>query len=354
MQHSFVTTRALSTLKTSPKARTSFRGRISPSQSKRSPSLPSSHRTRLSEELRGAAIAPLAQQIPSSPCPPHIPLRQKGRRLETSFLCRGQCDGNSPGGAGAAAGAARGPGFRPLSGLDEPGQLQPPTAEPKPPPRPKGAAPNPNPLPHPGLQLQLRAPQGPGSIRNPPAAVGTPRSPLGLGNQGHHNTTKATTKPETGGIFHCTGKARTPSWQKTISPGPALRVKRSPRGAGPALNPYFLLQMGGARVQLLQLTSAAGKPCKDPRKPGLLRTLLTAAEQGRVAGAEPLKVTNPSPNLGLPLKSVPVLAFASHFRGLREGKLSLAALLHDRGGDRSCFSLKTPQNHTHCKGLRCF
>lgn len=70
-------------------------------------------------------MVPLAQQIPSSPCPPHIPLRQKGRRLETSFLCRGQCDGNSLGGAGAAAGAARVLGFRPLSSQDEPGQLHP-------------------------------------------------------------------------------------------------------------------------------------------------------------------------------------------------------------------------------------
>lgn len=45
--------------------------------------------------------------LPSSPRPPHIPLRQKGRRLETSFLSSGQCDGNSKGGAATAAAWAR-------------------------------------------------------------------------------------------------------------------------------------------------------------------------------------------------------------------------------------------------------
>lgn len=49
--------------------------------------------------------------LPSPPHPPHIPLRQKGRRLETSFLSSGQCDGNSKGGAAAeAASAPRGCG----------------------------------------------------------------------------------------------------------------------------------------------------------------------------------------------------------------------------------------------------
>lgn len=54
--------------------------------------------------------------LPSPPRPPHIPLRQKGRRLVTSFLSSGQCDGNSKGGAGAeAASAPRGCGAWPAT-----------------------------------------------------------------------------------------------------------------------------------------------------------------------------------------------------------------------------------------------
>lgn len=70
--------------------------------------------------LRIAEIVPIAQpparKIFSPPLPPHIPLRQKGRRLVTSFLPSGQCDGNSKGGAGAeAASAPRGCGAWPAA-----------------------------------------------------------------------------------------------------------------------------------------------------------------------------------------------------------------------------------------------
>lgn len=70
--------------------------------------------------LRIAGIAPIAQllarKILSPPRRPNIPLRQKGRRLETSFLSSRQCDGNSKGGEAEAASAQRGCGARPAQG----------------------------------------------------------------------------------------------------------------------------------------------------------------------------------------------------------------------------------------------
>lgn len=68
-----------------------------------------------------------------------------------------------------------------------------------------------------------------------------------------------------GRVFHCREKPRrTPRWQKRLSPDPALRGKRSPRGAGSALNPYFLLQMGGARSSAAPAHVSSWKTLQGP------------------------------------------------------------------------------------------
>lgn len=295
MQHSFVTIRALSTLKTSPKARTPFGVCISPSQSRKKPSPPSSHLSSVRGASRSSDCASCTTNALLSLPAPH-PFEAEGKQAGDILPAPRTMRWKQPGRSSAAAGAARGPGFRPLSGQERPGSCSLARRSQNP-----LSAPTPNPpapsTPHKEGILDF----------NPKSAADAPRSLLGLGKQGFHKS-----HPESLAGFSTAGKnPRTPSWQKMLSPGPALRVKRRPRGAGSALNPYFLFQMGGAGVELLQLTSAAGKPCKDPRKPGLPRTLLTAAEQGRVAAAELL--TNRPPNLGLPLKSVPVSVFTSHF-----------------------------------------
>lgn len=120
---------------------------------------------------------------------------------------------------------------------------------------------------------------------------------------------------------------------------PAWRVKQRPQGARSTLNPYFLLQMGGACVQAPPARTSAGtnaSPDGSSSRGGWQKDL---------ARAEPLKVMNQSPNLGLHLKSVPVLLFTSCFGGLC--RLLLAALFHAQGGDRNCLRKKEMEKKIH-------